>query len=198
MNIVGEITSFFKEDSKGFNKKFLMLLFLGISLLILARVFSEEKPVINSENGYFEEKDNIKIEDNNLIDDYATNLEKKLENILPMIKGVGDVKVMVTLDDTAERIPAINTTTNQEKTSEKDAQGGIREVTRDDTSKEVVTNSNNSKDGLIVIKEIKPKVKGVVVVAQGAEDMELKEKLYNAVKTVLGISGSRVEVFPSK
>ncbi len=60
---------------------------------------------------------------------------------------------------------------------------------------QVVTNSEG---GMIVLKEIKPKVKGVIVVAQGAEDIEVKEMLYEAVKTVLGISGNRVEVYSSK
>ena len=102
---------------------------------------------------------------------------------------------MITLEETTEKIPAMNTTQNQEKTSEKDSQGGVREIIREDSSIQVVTRGSEGK--IIVLKEIKPEVKGVIVVAEGAENIEVKEKLYQAVKTALGISGNRVEVYSS-
>ena len=42
--------------------------------------------------------------------DYSSLLEKKLEDILSQLKGVGKVKVMITLEDTTEVVPAFNTT----------------------------------------------------------------------------------------
>ena len=102
---------------------------------------------------------------------------------------------MVNLEDTAERIPAFNTTTINENTNENDSGGGAREVMREDLKQEVVTANG---DSMMIIKEVKPNVKGVIVVAEGAEDILVKEKLYSAVKTVLGIAGNKVEVYSSK
>ncbi len=42
--------------------------------------------------------------------DYGVLLEKKLEDILSQLKGVENVRVMITLEDTVEKIPAFNTT----------------------------------------------------------------------------------------
>ena len=111
------------------------------------------------------------------------------------LKGVGKVKVMITLEDTIEKIPAFNTNKNSETTSEIDSQGGTREIVREDMSIQTLTSSEG---GLMVLKEIKPTVRGVIVIAEGAEDLEIKEMLYEAVKTVLGISGNKVEVYSSK
>ncbi|SHH54235.1 sporulation stage III protein AG [Sporanaerobacter acetigenes] len=185
-----------KISDKIINKKFmnnlLIILIIGAMLLIAASALKGEK---SQEEVFKKDEKKEKVIENNYMEDYAMLLERKLENILGEIKGVGKVKVMITLEETTEKIPAMNTTQNQEKTSEKDSQGGVREIIREDSSIQVVT--RGSEGNIIVLKEIKPEVKGVIVVAEGAENIEVKEKLYQAVKTALGISGNRVEVYSS-
>lgn len=126
--------------------------------------------------------------------DYSLILEKKLEAILSKLKGVGEVHVMVTLEDSLEKIPATNKTKAIEATSETDSEGGKRQVTREDETAQLVNLSNE----VIILKEIKPNIKGVIVVAEGAEDSLVLETIYEAVKTVLGITGNRIQVFSSK
>ncbi|KNF07397.1 stage III sporulation protein AG [Gottschalkia purinilytica] len=185
-----------KNNSKKFFFNLIIALCIGILLIIVSDTFltkenKKESKSISNEIG----KNNTNIKENDLIQDYASSLENKLETILQEMNGVENVKVMITLEDTAERVPIFNTTKKNEKTNENDGQGGAREVFREDVSQEVVTTEG---DSLMVIKEVKPKVKGVIVVANGAENIVVKEKLYSAVKTVLGISGSKVEVYSSK
>lgn len=50
----------------------------------------------------------------------------------------------------------------------------------------------------IVLTEIEPTVRGVIVIAEGAADVSVRVKLSNAVMTVLGISADRIEVFEMK
>ena len=123
------------------------------------------------------------------------NIGREIRRYIKSIKGSRLCKVMITLEDTVEKVPAFNTTTNNETTNEIDSQGGTREIVREDMTIQVVTSTEGS---VIVLKEIKPTVKGVIVIAEGAEDLEVKEKLYEAVKTVLGIPGNKVEVYASK
>lgn len=179
-------------DNKKLINNLFIILILGIILLIIANIFIENR---NSNVKTNLESATIEGKLEAMEVDYGVLLEKKLEDILSQLKGVENVRVMITLEDTVEKIPAFNTTKNNETTNEIDAHGGTREIIRDDMTIQVVTNSEG---GMIVLKEIKPKVKGVIVVAQGAEDIEVKEMLYEAVKTVLGISGNRVEVYSSK
>lgn len=190
-----EITD--KDDSKKFLKNLVIIIFIGVALVLVSNNLTPTK-VVNSKD-----KEELNVEEstkdfeieNDLIGDYERKIEIELEEILSQIGGVGGVKIMVNLEDTAERIPAFNTTTINENTSENDSGGGAREVMREDLKQEVVTANG---DSMMIIKEVKPNVKGVIVVAEGAEDIVVKEKVYSAVKTVLGIAGNKVEVYSSK
>lgn len=178
------------------NKKFIsnlfIILLLSIIFLLGISIFNdtrnpEESPVIKKEaEDYISEA----------LTDYSYVLEEKLARILSKLKGVGEVNVMITLEDSSEKIPASNITRTTENTTEVDSEGGTRQVVREDESIQLVNQSNDG--SLVVVKEIKPTIKGVIVVAEGAEDPLVLEKLYEAVKTVLGVQANRVQVYSSK
>ncbi len=183
-----------KYIQNGNNRKFinnllLILIFTVALLMFLNSVINpnrKQSPLVIKEE---------KREYTDLVEtDYSLILEKKLEVILSKLKGVGEVHVMVTLEDSLEKIPATNKTKVIEATSETDSEGGKREVTREDETAQLVNLSNE----VIILKEIKPNIKGVIVVAEGAEDSFVLETIYEAVKTVLGITGNRIQVFSSK
>ena len=183
------------KDSKKFMTNLIIFLFIGIILILTnngltTKSKNSEKP--GSKDILYEASEDINTD---LIQDNSNSIENELEEILSHIKGVGDVKVMVNLEDTSEKIPAFNINTLSENTNEKDSGGGVREVIREDLKREIVTDNDKS---LMIIKEVRPNVRGVIVVAEGAEDILIKEQLYSAVKTVLGIQGNKVEVYSSK
>ncbi|HSH36383.1 sporulation stage III protein AG [Schnuerera sp.] len=178
-------------NNKELIKNLFIILIIGIILIIIADIFIQEKKGGSSSLELEKEINNS----SNFEIDYGSILENKLEDILSQLKGVGAVSAMITLEDTVEKIPAFNTTKNNETTNELDSQGGTREIVREDMTIQVVTGTEGS---LIVLKEIKPTVKGVIVIAEGADDLEVKERLYEAVKTVLGVPGNKVEVYASK
>lgn len=181
------------------NKRYtnlVIIISIGIMVLIGLTVFYDDDNE-NEINTSIDEKngDNENYIRNDM-SDYSKDIEESLKEILSQMKGVGEVETMVTLVETFESIPAMDKTNNKESTTENDAQGGSREVTREEyTEKVVISGSNNS---MITIKEIKPEIKGVIVVAQGASDIRIKESIYEAVKTVLGLSGNKVEVYVKK
>lgn len=178
------------------NKKFinnLIIILLGcIIVLIVVNVLLDDKDL--EPNGMT--SDIGSNYDNSVERDYGDYLEKKLEKILGQLKGVGKVSVMVTLESSTEKITANNTTKTIENTVEEDAEGGKREINREDVTIQVVTEGND--ENLLIVKEIKPDVQGVIVVAEGADDANVKENLYEAVKTVLNIKGNKVQIFSNK
>lgn len=192
MNLITRIKQYLENvNSKKFIRNLLILLLVGAILLIVSSILFEGK----DKKDPYSNRSLPENETEFTTEDYSEVLEKKLEQILSEIKGVGNVKVMVTLEDTAEKIPATNTTKNQETSREEDSQGGNREILREDSSAQIVTKGGEGT--LIVLKELKPEVKGVIVVAEGAENLEVQEKLYHAVKTVLAIPGNKVEIYSS-
>lgn len=181
-----------KINNKKFINKLIIILVTSIIVLIVINLF------LGGDNNELNE---IKSERNTnkaveVERDYEDYLERKLVKILKELKGVGDVSVMVTLGNTSEKVTANNTTKITENTFEEDSEGGTREIKREDTTTQVVTNGND--ENLLIIKEVKPKVQGVIVVAEGADDASVKENLYEAVKTVLNIKGNKVQIFSNK
>lgn len=176
------------------NKKFINKLFIALILSVLLLVIINGITSSSKKDNTTVIKDR-KDEYNNVVQsDYSLVLENKLENILAKLKGVGEVHVMVTLEDSLEKIPASNKTKTVETTSETDSEGGEREIKREDETTQLLSLSND----VVILKELQPNIKGVIVVAEGAEDGTVLENIYEAVKTVLGISANRIQVFSSK
>lgn len=176
------------EDKKFINHLFIMLI-ITVALLFMTKSFS--KPKTNIDSTVLNKED---IEYNNEVNDYSNVLEKKLSNILSKIENAGKVNVMITLEDSVEKIPAMNMNNKSETTKEADSEGGTRDFRREDESKELINVSND----IVILKEKNPNIKGVIVVAEGAGDPIVLENMYSAVKTVLGISVNRVQVYKSK
>lgn len=121
------------------------------------------------------------------------DLEAKLTEILSKISGAGDVDVLITFDSSEEIVPAYNSNTTTETTKEQDSSGGERTTTSSVENKTMITSDKNDP---IVLKTTEAKVKGVIVVASGAEDPAVKQLLYDAVQTSLQVSGHQVEIYP--
>jgi len=127
---------------------------------------------------------------------YEDSLETQLANILSKIEGVGEVEVMITYETSAEVVPAVNITKSVQTTEENDKQGGTRKINQENITESVVTvSSEGYVHSPIVIKEIKPIVRGVIVVAEGAQDPRIKNELVEAVTTIFQIKSSKVKVY---
>lgn len=177
-------------NNREFVKKLFILLIITILLLVIVNGFMDKSKKDNLGQSH---ENLTSIKEDNIID-YSTFLESKLEEILTMLKGVGDVSVMVTLEDSSEMVPATNITRSTETNDETDSEGGTRKTSREEENIQLLELDND----VVILKEIKSNIKGVIVVAEGVENSEVLERVYEAVKTVLGISGNKVEVFPRK
>lgn len=130
---------------------------------------------------------------------YSDNMEDRLEKILSKIDGVGEVKVMITYETSTEVVPASNVTKSQQTTKETDTQGGNRVIEQENTSENIVTVSNKDyNNSPIVIKEIKPIIRGVIVVADGVDNLQVKNNLIEAVTTIFQIKSHKVKVYDQK
>ncbi|MDR5658194.1 stage III sporulation protein AG [Serpentinicella sp. ANB-PHB4] len=140
--------------------------------------------------------DDVYVQDTNGPKTEEEVIEQRLKAILENIRGVGEATVMVTFETGTEIIPASNTVSTQDTTEEQDANGGTRTVLSQSDTQTVVTSNDSQSQSPLVLKEIKPNVNGVIVVAEGAENIVVKSKLYDAVKTVLQVPGHKVQIYP--
>ncbi len=123
-------------------------------------------------------------------------LEREIAQILSEIQGVGRVSVMLTYSSGPESIFARDTRLSQTDTKEKDSGGGERLVLeKEQEDKLVILEGQGGSREPIVLKQLTSKVKGVIVVADGADSIAVKTNIIRAVEVVTGVSGHRVQVF---
>ncbi len=125
-----------------------------------------------------------------------TDIEKKMEQILTRIEGAGKVDVMVTYVSGNEIVPAYDLKKSDSETQEKDNGGGTRNIKQGELENKIVyeeAQGGNRKP--VIVKELQPLVKGVVVVADGAPDPVVKEKLCRAVQVLVDLPAHKIQVF---
>lgn len=151
--------------------KMLALIFIvGIVLLLLPTEQKEKKPVV---------------EEDTLLT-YREETEARLSEMLSRVKGVGKAEVMITFADSGQTFFAEDT--------EEQRQG---EQT-DFSAFPVLKNDGSGTESPLVTKKITPEISGVLVVAQGAGQPEVKTEIVNAVRALLGVKAHRIEVLEKK
>lgn len=130
--------------------------------------------------------------------EYERAYEDAIKDILQKIVAVGDVEVLVTIDSTEETVVQSNSKETQQITNEKDQNGSTRHITEISRSGEVVLYETSGGKTPIVLKKIKPRIRGVVVVAKGAENLTVKQMIAEAVGRGLDVPAHRISVLPRK
>lgn len=136
--------------------------------------------------------------DNSKFRDYEQAYENQIKDILQNVVGVGDVQVLVTIDSAEEIEVEKNNKDSQQVTNEKDTNGATRNITEVTRSGEVVLYQVSGEQHPLVLKYIKPKIRGVVVVARGAENVTVKKMISEAVERGLDVPPHRISILPRK
>ncbi len=184
-----------KKEKKKVIENAVIVIIIGIIIIIAGSSFWGEG----------DKKDTkIKIDENNATEVASKavsskedlNVEKKIEEILSQIEGAGQVKVMITYASGKELVHAYDVKNNENSTDEKDSGGGTRKIIEKEYSSSIVYEEDENKTKqAIVVKEIFPEVKGVVIVADGASDPVIRESLFKAVQALLDVPAHKIQVF---
>ncbi|MDQ0256257.1 stage III sporulation protein AG [Evansella vedderi] len=193
-------------SGKKINVKYLfVLLILGVMFMMIGTFMQSNNepstvPVMNEQEEEISEvfMSNEEPAELNTMSDYEAFYETRLERALESVVGISDVTVMVNLAESERTVFKSNTSTKEQFTEETDREGGTREV--HDTTKEeqvVITRSGDKEEPLIERIE-KPDIRGVLVVANGVENIQVKNWVIEAVSRVLDVPTHRVSVLPKK
>jgi len=150
---------------------------IGLALIVCCTYFISIGTTKSKENETQIKIDNISANFNSS-GEYIDYLENKLESVITRVKGVGETDVVITLEKGFEYIYA-----TEEETK----------TTSNGTS--ITSSSIVMVDGQPVIKEeIYPIVKGIVVVAYGAEDISVKMSIISIIQTVIEIDNTKINI----
>ena len=158
-------------------------------------VFNKNEEEIDEEVPAFGQKQN---EGNELIATYERAYEGQVKEALDAIVGVEDAIVVVNVDATEKKVLEKNKTSKTQTTDETDREGGQRKVEDQSKEEQLVIIRNGQKEVPIIIETKKPVIRGVLVVAKGAENIQVKKWIIEAVTKVLDVPSHRVAVMPKK
>ncbi|TJY44452.1 stage III sporulation protein AG [Cohnella pontilimi] len=130
--------------------------------------------------------------------DIESQLESRLKELLETMVGVGTVDVMVSVDSTEETVVQENEQRTQEITSESDKNGTSRHITRVTQNGQVQVFEVSGNQTPFVLKKLKPRVRGVIIVAKGAENATVHRLVQEAVSRGLDVPMHRISVVPRK
>jgi stage III sporulation protein AG len=136
--------------------------------------------------------------DKSAFSEYERAYESQLKDILQKIVGVGEVEVLVTVDSTEEIEMIQNEKEQQETTNESDSKGASRRNSNVTKSRDSVLYQAAGDQHPLIRKQVKPRIRGVLVVARGAENEVVKKLLLEAVERSLDVPLSRISIVPRK
>ena len=160
-----------------------------LAVIIILIIFSDfKKPQTKTST-------NVSVTNTSSTFEYATQLENRIEDALSKISGAGNVKVLLTFDGVKELVLAKQTDEKTSKTTNSSTNGSQNVAETTTVSTEPVLISENGSTNPIVLMEILPEIKGVIVIAQGADNIRVKLDLLKAIQALLKVDSSQVEIF---
>lgn len=152
----------------------------------------------------FKEKEKVKstlseeVETINTKEEYEETQKKELKNILESMSGVGKVQVMINFKSGESKVLAYDSSKQIVSTEEKDTEGGTRVSNQTNDGTTVVMTNEGGDNEPFIVETYKPKIEGIMILAEGASDSKIKYDIQKAVSSLYGLSAEKVNVYPMK
>ena len=187
-----------KDKEEGNNKKKIenlvfFIIILIITIVIINIIWNDK----NTSKNVKEVDTNKKLATTNQVQveqvSKEDTLSQKLEAILSQIQGVGEVKVFINYSESSEVVAMYNENSKSSTTEETDTSGGIRKET--DSQKDIIYQENNGTKTPMTKKVIEPKIEGAIITAKGANNIDVKTNIIQAVEAATGLATHKIQVF---
>ena len=113
-------------------------------------------------------------------------LERKLEQALAQIDGVGEVRVVLTLQSGPRRILA------------QDSQSTVDEGRTEAEVTNVVISAGSGVEGTVTLQQLSPQFQGALVVCSGGGEPTVQLRLVEAVSALTGLGADKISVCKGK
>lgn len=180
----------------------LIIFLIGVLFLVITVPTGGEKTKKNEAESQLE---NVSGKEVLTEQEYVTYMEGQLEDLLSQMEGAGEVKVMITLKESSEKVIEKDIETTSEQISEKDSQGGERTTTNESLGETTIYSGDNESASIgstqeaagqnpYVSKELTPRVEGVVVVASGGDNAVVIKNITEAVQALFSIDTHKIRI----
>lgn len=118
-------------------------------------------------------------------------MEEKLEKILEQVEGVGKTEVMITLKTSGRKTVEKDSSISEDTDRSED--GGENGAKREEMTT-VYQRDSEGNEIPFVIEETAPVVEGVLVAAQGGDNLTVAENIADAAKVLFGVEAHKIKV----
>lgn len=190
--MIEKLKNMFSNKEKRVENLVSFLIILVITLIVINKILKgderQDEDYKNEAGVELASSSSISVQDNNL----SNELEKRLENILTKIDGVGKVSVLLTYRESSSLVPIYNISSSVSTTQETDTSGGTRTTETENNQKDVIKDSSSN---VVTEKIVMPSIEGAIVTAEGAKDANVKGNIIAAVEAVTGVANHKIQVF---
>ncbi|MBQ8815225.1 MAG: stage III sporulation protein AG [Lachnospiraceae bacterium] len=193
LNWLEHIKTWWKGQTEKSGKPWGILLIIGLLLAVIVWPTSQTSTGQGTEEGQGKSGNGAQGTENLT---YEEQLEEKLAAILSRVKGAGAVQVMITLESSSELVLQVDESHTTDVVRETDSAGGTRDSNQSSYTKDTVQTGTD--DGPYVIKEINPKVSGVLIIAEGAGSAAVKNEICEAVEALFNLPIHKIKVLEAE
>lgn len=175
--------------------RFVLLFLAGLMLVIIAMPAGQkEKKEETGQLADVKQQEEVKQPAETDTEKYRERLCMEMEEFLQHIDGVGQAKVYITMHSSEEIIVERNSPYSK-RTEEEISQERTRTIGETENDSQVVLiEQEDGSQAPIVVKEIVPAVKGVVVAAQGGGNEVVKKEITSLLMALFGIEEHKIRV----
>lgn len=160
-------------------QKYIYVLMIAGALLLLLTFIPKKQTTSESLGEYTSEQ-------------YISDTESKLENILSQMLGTKNVNVMITLNNSVENVFADTTKVNTDITENLGSGDSKTEQKDSKENQYIIITDENGNEQALILTQVMPQIRGVLVVCPNGNNTVIKEMVKSAVVTVLDISSKKV------
>ena len=151
------------------NNKKLQYVLVGVLVILILVVF------------FFSGNVKKKETETDVVLNYINGLESKLKTVLSKVEGAGDVDVIIAVDSGMETVLAKKSVIRE----------GSGETEIEETP--IIVNGKT-----VPIKEVYPKITGVLIICEGAKNIAVYNKIQRATISLLDIEVNQIEILTKK
>lgn len=189
--------NFHFKDWKGFSDippktKLLLLFLIGLLLLVIA-IPTTKEPSAGDVTAKSSLDSDAKTADNSntfLTSDeyteYENLLERRIEDALEEVEGVGHVTAMITLKSSTESVI--------EKDTETDSSQGDGTTQSSSSKTSVYAQNSDGSQSPYVKKVFTPQIEGVMIIADGGDNSVVIQNISESVQALFGVEAHKIKI----
>ena len=125
---------------------------------------------------------------------YEEQLERRIQELLKHVDGVGKVDVMVVLKASAQKVIHTDGNTTYSLTEETDSSGNRRRSESREEARDTVQSSVGGQNTPVIEKEICPEISGIIISASGGGSPSVCAEISGAMEALFGLPPHKIKV----